>query len=106
MTDSEARLWACIQRSQLGARFRRQVPIGPWIVDFASFNPRIVIEVDDRSHYWRDEEERGRYLRSCGFEILRFDNRDVALAIDGVVRSIRTAVVCLQAGLPLPWAET
>lgn len=50
MTISEARLWVAIRGGLVGARFRRQVPIGYWVADFASLNPRLVIEVDDTSH--------------------------------------------------------
>jgi very-short-patch-repair endonuclease len=65
-------------------------------------DPRIVIEVDDPSHDWPDEANRTRYLGSLGFTLLRFDNRDV-IEIDGVVRSIETAIGALQRGEPLPW---
>ncbi|MEX2322420.1 MAG: DUF559 domain-containing protein [Acidimicrobiia bacterium] len=102
LTIPEARLWGCIRRNQLGVRFRRQVPIGPWIVDFACLNPKIVIEVDDPSHDWPDEANRTRYLESLGFTLLRFDNKDV-IEIDAVVRSIETAIGALQRGEPLPW---
>jgi very-short-patch-repair endonuclease len=79
-TVSEANLWASIRRRQLGVRFRRQVPIGPWIVDFACLDPKIVIEVDDSSHYWKDEQDRTEYIESQGFTILRLDNKEIALA--------------------------
>jgi very-short-patch-repair endonuclease len=102
MMIPEARLWGCIRRRQLGVRFRRQVPIGPWIVDFACFDPRIVIEVDDLSHDWPDELGRTRYLESLGFTILRYDNRDI-IEVDGVLWSIAAAVNALRCGKPLPW---
>jgi len=72
----------------LGARFRRQVPIGPWIVDFASLAPRLVVEVDDPSHEYRDESYRTDYLTDVGFVVLRFTNRDVALEADAALRTI------------------
>ena len=98
MTISEAALWDGIQRKQTGARFRRQVPIGIWIVDFASFSPKLVIEVDDETHRWRDETERTREIESRGFTILRFDNREIAQHPDDAVGTVRTWVQCLREG--------
>jgi hypothetical protein len=65
MTISEAALWRGISRRQTGARFRRQVPIGEWIADFACFDPKLVIEVDGESHDWRMTAD--RLHRSAGF---------------------------------------
>jgi len=58
MPISEVALWSCIRRRQLGYRFRRQVPIGPWIADFACLDPRVVIKVDGETHDFRDETAR------------------------------------------------
>jgi very-short-patch-repair endonuclease len=71
-------VWAGLKGKAAGARFRRQVPIGPWIVDFCSFNPRLVVEIDDTSHEFRDESMRTEYLESLGFSVLRFTNERVA----------------------------
>ena len=82
LTISEAALWAGISRRQAGARFRRQVPIGEWIADFACLDPKLVIEVDDDSHDWRDETVRTAYIEAQGFRILRFDNAELAESSD------------------------
>jgi very-short-patch-repair endonuclease len=66
--------------------------MGRWIVDFACFDPKIVIEVDDKSHDYRDERERSAFIESLGFRILRFDNIDVAQQIDAIVRFITAEV--------------
>ena len=92
MTVSEARLWRAIQGRAVGARFRRQVPIGHWIADFASFHPRLVIEVDDTSHEFRDESMRTEYFESQGFSMLRFDNMRVAKELPEVVGTIEAWV--------------
>jgi len=92
MTVSEASLWSGIRGARTGGRFRRQVPMGRWIVDFACFDPKIVIEVDDKSHDYRDERERSAFIESLGFRILRFDNIDVAQQIDAIVRFITAEV--------------
>lgn len=52
-TVSEVRVWGAIKGRALGVRFRRQVPIDAWIVDFACLPLHLVIEIDDRSHEWR-----------------------------------------------------
>jgi very-short-patch-repair endonuclease len=101
-TSVEARLWAHIRRKQLGVRFRRQVPMGPWIVDFACFAPKLVVEVDDGSHDGRDELERTRYLEGLGFAVARFDNRDI-FDIDTAVHALEVAIKALRDGEPLPW---
>jgi very-short-patch-repair endonuclease len=91
-TISETNLWQSIRRAQLGVRFRRQVPIGPWIVDFVCLNPKIVIEVDDASHYWREEHARTEYLESQGFTILRLDNKEIALAYEDSVAWLQSCI--------------
>jgi very-short-patch-repair endonuclease len=90
LTISEARLWNAIKGRSVGARFRRQVPIGFWIADFASLNPRLVIEVDDTSHEFRDESMRTDYFESQGFAVLRVTNQRVALELPEVVGTIES----------------
>jgi very-short-patch-repair endonuclease len=92
MTVSEARLWRAIRKRSTGARFRRQVPIGHWIADFASFDPRLVVEVDDPSHEFRDESTRTRYFESQGFAVLRFTNRQIAQELPEAVGTIEVWV--------------
>ena len=92
MTVSEARLWAAIRGGSVGARFRRQVPIGYWIADLASLSPRLVIEVDDTSHEFRDESMRTDYFNSQGFSVLRFSNKRIAQELPEVVGTIESWV--------------
>src|SRR5690606_5880726 len=79
MTDSERRLWRCLRMRQLdGYRFRRQHPIGPYIVDFACLAARLVVEVDGGQHSdSMDDRHRDAFLRARGFRVLRFWNHDV-----------------------------
>ncbi len=70
--------------------------MGRWIVDFACLNPRIVIEVDDTSHDWRDERERTGYLEALGFVVLRFTNKEVAQDLEDVVTTICRTVEALR----------
>ena len=78
MTISERAAWNELRGRKLGVKFRRQVVIGPYILDFACFVPRIAIEIDDPSHEFRDETIRTSYIESQGFVMLRFTNEFVA----------------------------
>jgi very-short-patch-repair endonuclease len=96
-TDAERALWRRLRAQQIsGAKFRRQAPIGQYIVDFVSFNARIIIELDGGQHaafpqHQRDEI-RDRWLEEEGFLILRFWNTDVLLHIEGVFSVILDAI--------------
>jgi very-short-patch-repair endonuclease len=93
MTPSEVTLWKRLRRSGLGARFRRQQPIGPYIADFACMKHRIIVEADGNHHDWSEyDESRSRYLEHDGYQVLRFANRDIADHPDWVVEEIKKAV--------------
>ena len=105
MSASEARLWTRIRNARAGGRFRRQVAIGIYIVDFACFKPKLAIEIDDTSHNYRDERGRTAFIESRGFTILRFSNEDVAFNLDWVVETIKEWIVQLGPEVD-PLAET
>jgi very-short-patch-repair endonuclease len=63
-------------------------PIGYWIADFACLDPRLVIEVDDTSHEFRDESMRTDYFNELGFAVLRFTNKQIAQELPDVVGTI------------------
>jgi very-short-patch-repair endonuclease len=93
LTPQEVKLWVKLRGLKaLGYRFRRQVPIRHYIVDFASFGARIVIEVDGGQHGMRgglrSDRERDAFLRSTGFHILRFWNSDIDQNLSGVMERI------------------
>jgi very-short-patch-repair endonuclease len=75
MTLSEWRLWCALKGRQLdGWKFRRQAPIGPYVVDFVCFAARLVVELDGASHddVKADYDERRQaWLESQGFKVLR-----------------------------------
>lgn len=103
MTPAERRLWFLLKNRGAGCRFRRQVPMGQWIVDFASLDPALVVEVDDISHIGRDESERTHYLNEAGFHVVRFTNEYVANELPAVVETIRAWVVAIRlTGKPPP----
>ncbi len=91
MTDAESRLWMRLRREQIpGFRFRRQVPIGTYVADFACLKAHLVIEVDGSQHA-RDvqqDQRRTAWLASQGYRVLRFWDNEVLLQTDGVVDSI------------------
>ena len=78
-------------RRQLnGLKFRRQQPIGNYIVDFACFEKRVVVEVDGGQHQEKKDKdiERDKWLQSQGFQILRFWDNEVLKNIEGVLAVI------------------
>ena len=92
-TSAERRLWRELrQLKQIGCKFRQQVPIDHFIVDFACLSHRLIVEVDGGTHS-TDEEvardaRRERYLKDQGFRILRVWNVDVRENMEGVMDTI------------------
>ncbi len=92
-TDAEQLLWSKLRSRQLeNARFRRQQPIGPYIIDFVCFEKSLVIEVDGGQH-GEDLGEardvaRDAFLSAEGYRVLRLWNNDVLTNIDGVLEYI------------------
>ena len=90
-TLAEVLLWNQLKRRQvLGCQFMRQKPIGNFIVDFFCSKLKLVIEVDGESHYKRDQQDqlRQQYLESLGLTVLRFDNDQIKLDLNGVLERI------------------
>jgi very-short-patch-repair endonuclease len=103
MTDAERKLWSLVRRKQLqGFRFRRQVPLGRYVADFACMSARLVIELDGGQHADRSEYDQHRtaWLNGNGFRVLRFWNDEVFTNADGVLETIRLALVDPP---PQPW---
>jgi very-short-patch-repair endonuclease len=93
-TSAERRLWLALREGLPEARFRRQVPIGPYIVDFCSHAARLVIEVDGSQHQGAAgyDAARTRFLEGEGYRVLRFWNNEVAESLDGVLTAILAAL--------------
>ena len=88
-TPAERSLWQQLRLlKELGHHFRRQVPIGPFVVDFADFGTRLVIEVDGGQHTEQRDAARTAYLVAQNFAIVRFWNYDVLTNLDGVMETI------------------
>ena len=88
-TEAEKYLWYVLRLQNLGVKFRRQAVIGRYIVDFVSFEKKLIIEIDGGQHAdsLRDTM-RDQWFRRQGFEILRFWNHDVVENRDGVLQEI------------------
>ena len=99
-TDAERRLWYQVRDRRLeGWKFRRQVPIGPFVADFVCADARLVVEIDGGQHGEREERDMARtaYLESCGYRVVRFWNNEVMADIEGVLTAL-TLALSPQAG--------
>jgi very-short-patch-repair endonuclease len=89
-TDAERRLWSALRDRRLsGYRFRRQYPIGPFIVDFACTKERVIVEADGGQH--SDSKTDGRrtaWLESQGWRAVRFWNNEILKNAEGVIDTI------------------
>ena len=98
MTYTEVRLWLKLKGRQLdGWKFRRQTPVGPYIVDFFCPAARLIVELDGSTHDFEDklEDDRRRqaWLESKGYRVLRFSAENPADDyLDGVWDSIQLAL--------------
>jgi len=101
-TPAEKRLWNCIRAGQLGGfQFRRQFPIGGFIVDFCCRARRIVIALDGSQHAdaagVTGDRERTRLIAAREYHVIRFWNEDILTNLDGVLEQ-----VFAQLGQPPP----
>jgi very-short-patch-repair endonuclease len=89
-TDAETKLWRLLRSRQLDSvKFRRQVPVGKYIVDFVCHERRLVVEADGGQHVENaGDDERDRWLRVAGYRVLRFWNNDVLKNSSGVLQAI------------------
>jgi very-short-patch-repair endonuclease len=89
-TDAENRLWSLLRdRRLVGFKFRRQVPIGRYVADFACFEAKLIVELDGSQHVNNDHDRRrDADLTARGFEVLRIWNSDLFLHRDGVLTLI------------------
>ena len=89
-TDSELRLWRLLRDRRLsGFKFRRQVPVGPYIVDFLCVGAKLIIEAEGSQHAESPSDKaRDAYLEGQGWKVLRFWNNEVLRNRDGVLETI------------------
>jgi len=85
-TDAESKLWQYLRNRQLsGVKFRRQVPLGRYVVDFLSDAQKLIIELDGGHHNVDTDRERTEWLESEGYRVIRFWNNEVTDNIEGVL---------------------
>jgi very-short-patch-repair endonuclease len=91
MTDAERKLWSRLRNAQLdGYKFRRQAPLGPYVLDFFCEAERLAVEVDGRQHAENEDDvRRTAWLITRGYRVVRFWNNDVLQNIDGVLEKLR-----------------
>jgi very-short-patch-repair endonuclease len=100
-TDTEHRLWQHLRAERLpNFKFRRQQPLGNFIVDFVCLEARLIVELDGGQHNGlATDVDRDEWLRAQGFIVLRFWNHEVFENLEGVVERI---LVQLQQPHPFP----
>ncbi|MBN9308232.1 MAG: endonuclease domain-containing protein, partial [Devosia sp.] len=95
----ERHMWKLL-RSFRDHKFRRQVPIGAYIVDFACHQAKLIVELDGETHFTAQAIERDRartaWLNAAGYRVIRFTNSDIITNPDGVW----TTIDAILAGLP------
>ena len=104
LTDAERIIWYGVRAHRLnGVGFRRQAPIGPYVVDFVSHAAKLIVEIDGGQHFENEQEKRDarrtRFLEAKGYRVLRFSNLDVTRNRNGVLERIAEAA---QAAAPSP----
>ena len=104
LTDAERLLWRHLRNRELGGwKFRRQYPVGPFIVDFICVEKNLVIEVDGGQHAENEEPDlqRSAYLNKMGYRVCRFWNNQVLQETEGVLEAIFAILAEWQAEFPL-----
>lgn len=101
MTEAELKLWEFVRKKPLGYKFRRQHPIGVYVLDFYCHKLRISIEIDGDNHLNNEQKERDAerttYLISLGITEYRLTNRDVLNDFDKTIEIVNGI---LRAGPP------
>jgi very-short-patch-repair endonuclease len=89
--DAERRFWLHIRNRRLaGYKFCRQLPIGPYVVDFVCKSARLIVELDGGQHaeQRRYDDRRDRFLSKLGYRVVRVWNSDVFENLDGVLSAV------------------
>ena len=95
VTSAEDVLWRALRGRRCGGlKFKRQVPIQLYTVDFLCAEHRLIVELDGRQHDWHHEYDakRTEEIERCGYAVLRFRNEEVLTDLDAVLRRIADTV--------------
>jgi very-short-patch-repair endonuclease len=106
-TDAERKLWTILRNRQLnGIKFRRQFPVGGYIVDFYCPEYKLAIEADGGQHYKpkgrQRDEVRTKELNRIGVEVVRFCDRDILTNVDEIYEAIRKIIEKKKISFPSP----
>jgi very-short-patch-repair endonuclease len=89
MTNTERRMWSRLRNRQIdGYKFRRQVPVGPYFVDFLCISARLAIEVDGPLHEEDSDRRKTEFLQAKGYRVLRIPVNDVDVSFDDVIHGV------------------
>ncbi|WP_458759976.1 endonuclease domain-containing protein [Afipia sp. TerB] len=91
MAEAEKRMWSRLRDRQLaGVKFKRQLPMAGYVVDFIALDRKLIVDIDGGQHAVRlaEDKERTRALELAGYHVIRFWNHDVLGNIDGVLEAI------------------
>lgn len=104
MTNAETILWNFLRAKKFnGYKFRRQQPIGKYIVDFVCMNAKLIIEIDGGQHNFDEnilaDQKRTNFLKNCGYKVIRIWNNDIFENIDGVLEHIENTLAPRGRGL-------
>ncbi|MFH1367720.1 MAG: DUF559 domain-containing protein [Elusimicrobiota bacterium] len=105
LTDAERKMWRCLRHRQIGGHiFRRQAPIGRYIVDFVCFKKKLVIEVDGGQHLKKIkyDDNRTAWLNSRGYKVLRFWDSEALGNVEAVAETIYRNLVASSPSQPSP----
>lgn len=105
-TPLEALLWKCVRAGQLaGYKFRRQHPIGNYIVDFCCEEAKLVVEIDGDSHALQEMYDKNRtvYMNNAGYRVMRFTNIDVSRNLENVLELSLTLTLSPRRGNYVDW---
>ena len=105
-TDAEQRLWYHLRAHRfMGLKFKRQKPMGPYIVDFVCVERGLIIELDGGQHAEQTayDQQRDAWLCNQGYTVLRFWNNDVMRELEGVLEAIRSVALSANPTLSHEW---
>ncbi len=98
-TEAESNLWRYLRNRQLhGYKFRRQMPIGKYIVDFACVSLKMIVEIDGSQHMQNTDydESRTEYLNKQGYKVIRFWNNEILTQIESVLEALTLTLTLSQ----------
>jgi len=107
MTEAEQRLWYRLRAHRFqNLKFKRQAPIGPYVVDFICFDHKLIVEVDGGQHAQNaKDEKRNAWLSREGYRVLRFWNDDILKRTEAVLEEIALAIESAVTPLPARFAR-